>query len=245
MKKCLSLLLVVLLVFSVSVPAFAWSSGGIDRTHQVLVDQALLLLRADKGDKTANLLTAYRTTILAYADWPDTYENDGGLYSSHFYNPNTGKTFLGSTTALTRFLAHADAAKKSYAKNRTLAMQELGKALHYLADVNEPHHAALLIAVLSNHTQYEDWVDANETTFAIVHAPQYAAVAIDAKRSYASYCTALFRLSAFHAYDWADEAKSSDTALWRASAADSEGYAEDAIAAFLFNFLYAVGAVRA
>ncbi len=244
-KKFLCLTLCMLMVFGLALPVTAWSSGGVDHTHQYLTDRALQVLRADKGDAVANLLSAYRSTLLNYSDWPDVYENDGRLYTSHFYNPYTGKTFLGSTTALTRFTAHANNAKKYYAKNRTLAMQELGKALHYLADINEPHHAALLIAGLSNHTQYEEWVDANRFQYVAYNSSLYNAVSYSPKKQYASYCTALFRMAAFNGYDWADEAKSGDPALWNASAEATMEYAQESIAAFLFNYLVAVGAVKA
>ena len=245
MKKLVSVSLAVVLVFALVLPVSAWSSGGVDHTHQYLTSQALQILRNDGKVAAADLLAGYRTTLLQYSDWPDTSENDGGLYTSHFYNPYTGKTFLGSTTALTRFTTHANNAKKYYAKNRTLAMQELGKALHYLADINEPHHAANLIAGLSNHTSYENWVDAYRLTFGSTTSTLYGAVPYDAKRNYATYCTELFRKAAFFAYAWSDEASSSSTVLWNDSADATMDYAQQSMAAFLDNFLYSVGAVKA
>ncbi len=221
-----------------------WSSGGLDHTHQYLTARALQILRADKGDKAANLLTLYAGALLSNSDWPDTSENDGGLFTSHFYNPYTGKTFLGTTTALTRFLTHANNAKKYYAKNKSLAMQELGRSLHYLADINEPHHAALLIAIFSTHSEYESWVDFSRTEYEVTTSGLYSSIPINAKRNYASYCTELFRMAAFNAYDQADEANSSDMVQWDASAADSMAFAQESMAAYLYNFLYAVGAVR-
>lgn len=241
MKKFLALALTVLMVFGLAVPASAWSSGGIDHTHQVLTAKALVVVKTNAA--IAGLITStYEATLLQYSDWPDSYENDGGLYTSHFYNPYTGKSFSGSTTAMTRFMTHASNAKKYYAKSRTLAYQELGKALHYLADINEPHHAANLIAFFSNHTQYENWVDANEATFGPV--AHLIPTTYDAKLNYTSFCTELFRISAFHAYDLSDEAKSSNTALWATSAADCEAHGTEAIAVFLRNFYYSVGAIK-
>ena len=177
MKRFFCLFLSVMLILGCTVPAMAadtdgggvsaeWASGGIESTHQFLTNRLLAILANDKPNAAA-ILSPYSGILLAYSDWPDTFENDGGLYTSHFYNPYTGKTFLGSTTALNRFTTHANNAKKYYAKNRTLAMQELGKALHFLSDINEPHHAALLIAGLTNHSTYEAWVDANLSSFAV------------------------------------------------------------------------------
>lgn len=221
-----------------------WASGGADHTHQFLTANALKILDYEKSDKVKNLLNLYASTLLYNSDWPDTFENDGGLYFSHFYNPNTGKTFWGSTTALNRFTTHANNAKRYYAKNKPLAMQELGRALHYLADINEPHHAALEIAVFSNHTQYEEWVDAQRLNYIVSNSSLYSSVPYDAKRYFASYCTTLFRNAAFHAYALAEDACSDSTYLWGITGQDSMGYAQESMAAFLFNFLYAVGAIR-
>ncbi len=224
-----------------------WASGGIDHTHQFLTAQALEILYADKSSKVASLLTLYASDLLTGSDWPDTSENDSGLYISHFYDPYTGRTFIaGWTTALNRFTTHANNAKKYYAKNKSLAMQELGRALHYLADINEPHHAALM-GITTNHAAYENWVDIYRTDFKVTSSTMYTSINIDAKRYYTAYCTALFQSAAKNAYTWADAVSASDSYpsdVWRASAADTLSYAQQSMAAFLYNFLYSVGAIR-
>lgn len=251
-QKWVCLVLTLLIILGMPSAAFAggrvtpqWASGGAAGTHQFLTGQAISILLAD-NPAVANLLTLeYRNLLLTNSDWPDTYENDGGLYTSHFYNPYTGKTFLGSTTALTRFTTHANNAKKYYAKNKKQSMTELGRALHYLADINEPHHAALLIAGLSSHTQYEDWIDSNEYRYAITTVASYKTfITTDAKRSYATYCTELFRKAAFNAYSFKDLANTYDTLKWEQSAAGTLPFAQESMAVFLYNFLYAVGAVK-
>lgn len=222
-----------------------YASGGATGTHQWLTGQAISILMADNS-VVANLLTLeYRSLLLTNSDWPDTYENDGGLYTSHFYNPYTGKTFLGSTTALTRFTTHANNAKKYYAKNKKQSMTELGRALHYLEDINEPHHAALLIAGLSSHTQYEDWIDDHEYLYEFNATPRYKTlITIDAKRSYATFCTELFRQAAINAYANKNYANTYNEADWITSATNTLPFAQEIIAVFLFNFYYSVGAVK-
>jgi len=152
---------------------------------------------------------------------------------------------MGSTTALTRFTTHANNAKKYYAKNKRQSMTELGRALHYLADINEPHHAANLIAVFSSHTQYEDWVDGLEISYAITNIASYKTfITIDAKRYFATYCTELFKKAAVNAYSFKDLANTYDTLKWEQSAAGTLPFAQESMAVFLYNFLYAVGAVK-
>jgi phospholipase C len=129
----------------------------------------LTILKKDKGDKTANLLIKYSSILLSNSDWPDRYENDFRLYLGHFYDPNTGKTLYGfpRPTAMSRFLDHTQKAKKYYAKNKNASMQELGRALHYLADINMPHHAALLTALYSNHINFEKFADLTRVDYSV------------------------------------------------------------------------------
>jgi len=49
--------------------------------------------------------------------------------------------------------------------NNTLAMQYLGKALHYFSDLNASHHVTNLIAELSRHSEWENYADANRTSY--------------------------------------------------------------------------------
>lgn len=97
--------------------------------------------------------------LTKYSAWPDEKERDIG-FQYHFYNPSTGKSWNGSTvTARTRFVYYYGSAVSNYNLSYpTTAFQELGKGLHYIQDVNEPHHAANLIAVLSTHLKFEKYV---------------------------------------------------------------------------------------
>jgi|GEM_PF-6322883 len=224
-----------------------WADGGINHTHQYILSQALMILRNDKGDKVANLLTKYASTLLPGADWPDANENDFSLYLGHFYDPYTGKTILGisSPTALTRFLEHADNAKKYYAKNRTASMRELGRAIHYLSDANVPHHAALLTALDSNHSAFEAYADAARANYSVSTTAFYSGItAADAKTQYAAYCREIVNISARHALGYVAPATSGDAADWSIAAEASMEYSQQITAAFLYNFLRSVNAVK-
>lgn len=224
-----------------------WASGGVNHTHQYLTSRALTILRNDKGDKTANLLSRYATTLLANSDWPDTNENDWGFYLGHFYDPVSGKTILGfnSPTAMSRFLVHAQNAKKYYAKNKTASMQELGRALHYLSDINVPHHAALLTALNSNHTTFENWVDANRANYVVNNTNFYSGLtSADAKTNFTGYCKEIINLSAYHALDHVSEATSDSLDNKEIAAKATMDYSQEIMAAFLYNFLRSVGSVK-
>lgn len=43
----------------------------------------------------------------------------------------------------------------------------LGRGLHYVADLNEPHHASNLTAINSNHSEFEKYVDEHRNEYKI------------------------------------------------------------------------------
>lgn len=139
-----------------------WSSGDPDGsnflTHGFIAEKAVALLRTNASvASTANLF--YSSTrinaLLKGSVLPDVDENDN-LYLWHFYGPN-GTTYDGSSarTAYTKFRDHYNTAVALYASNPTVAFTELGRAVHFISDINEPHHASNAIAVLTNHSQFE------------------------------------------------------------------------------------------
>lgn len=218
----------------------SFTSGGIDHTHQYLSAQGMEILKSDKG---ATFLYTYASTILTYSDKPDVDETFMfNLY--HFYNPYTGKNYLGNTTtARTKFVQHAKNAKAYFRKNKTYAMQELGRALHYLADLNEPHHAANLTALNSNHTQYETWVDINRTKYVSSSANGLYSFS----GTFDAYCNNLAYNYAVKAYSYKNDATatllygSPDYARWDSSASGVMTNAQTSIAAFLYRYLYEIG----
>ena len=146
-------------------------SGGIDHTHQYIVANALLVLGNDIGlGMFTN--TDYVDTLMISADWPDRLgnETDAGTFAGHFYDPDTEKNWLGQTnpTAKTRALSYLDKAIKAYNDGmEESAAVYLGRGLHYVADINEPHHASNLTAINSNHSEFEKYVDEHRNEYKI------------------------------------------------------------------------------
>lgn len=89
---------------------------------------------------------------------PDEDENQNG-YSCHFYNPVTGKCFLGTEdSARNRFIWHLT--DHLISKNK----EKLGRAIHYLEDMCTPVHtqyedAADAVIQLKKHVNFEDKLD--------------------------------------------------------------------------------------
>lgn len=152
-------------------PDERFSSGGVDHTHQYIVANALKILSNDQGNSAFN--GELNSSILMEAtDWPDKLgnETDAGTFAGHFYDPDSGKNWLGQTspTARTRAESYFQEAVNAYrAGDVQLAMSNLGKGTHYVSDLNEPHHASNLTAVNSNHSAFEKYVDKNRKSYTI------------------------------------------------------------------------------
>ena len=150
-------------------PDERFSSGGVDHTHQYIVSNALKILNNDKG---ASILNTKAAVICEYTDWPDVLgnETDYGTFAGHFYDPDTGKNWMGqkNPTARTRAETQYQSAVAAYKDGYTdKAMEYLGKGTHYVSDLNEPHHASNLTAVNSNHSDFEKYVDKHRTEYTI------------------------------------------------------------------------------
>ncbi|CAM2795086.1 zinc dependent phospholipase C family protein [Hathewaya histolytica] len=221
---------------------YRFQSGGIDHTHQYLVARALGILENDMSPKIADKLYVYGDTLLEFADKPDIDEKSPfyAPYSSHFYNPHTGKNYIGQkqNTALIKFKEHAMNAKKFYNINKPYAIEELGRACHYLEDLNVPHHAANLVAVLSNHSDYERFVDMYRKDFAISSAEDTYDKYND--MDFENYCEALLKDCAFNAYNFKDKATSKKASDLREASENVVPYAQKHLAAFLYRFLVEV-----
>ena len=110
--------------------------------------------------------------ICEYTDWPDVVgnETDYGTFAGHFYDPDTGKNWMGqkNPTARTRAETYYQSAVAAYKDGYTdKAMEYIGKGTHYVSDLNEPHHASNLTAVNSNHSDFEKYVDKHRTEYTI------------------------------------------------------------------------------
>ena len=151
-----------------------WVDGGGSYANIIdncIVANALKILSNDQGNSAFN--GELNSSILMEAtDWPDKLgnETDAGTFAGHFYDPDSGKNWLGQTspTARTRAESYFQEAVNAYrAGDVQLAMSNLGKGTHYVSDLNEPHHASNLTAVNSNHSAFEKYVDKNRKSYTI------------------------------------------------------------------------------
>ncbi len=224
-----------------------WVSGGWNHTHQYLAARAIVILENDKGSTLANIFYNYGTTILENADWPDINERDGGTFKGHFYDPATGLNYLSesSPTAKTRFVYWANLATSYYYSDPQLSMQYLGRAMHYLADLNETHHAQNKIAVVTDHKEFEEWVDERRTDYMTTTTNKYN---LDFGSSWSEICGKLADYAAENADDWLFIINPITFReylfnSWDTVAADTMDWAQQTMSIFLYKFLEAVGEV--
>lgn len=152
-------------------PKQKFISGGINHTHQYIVSNAVLVLQNDKGNSIFSDAKKLEN-LFYFTDWPDEYgnETDAGTFSGHFYNPNTGKNWMGQTTptAKGRAISYYNEAVTAYKNGKVdLAIRYIGTGSHYVSDLSEPHHTSNLTALNSNHTAFEKYVDENRASFKI------------------------------------------------------------------------------
>ncbi|MDE5994936.1 MAG: hypothetical protein K2G60_05425 [Oscillospiraceae bacterium] len=89
------------------------------------------------------------------------------LFAGHFYNPDTGKNFLGlkSPTAKTNAVSNYNDAKNALADYQYLAnadeeaLKKIGCMLHFIQDASEPHHSSNVIAnpLNNSHGEFEEY----------------------------------------------------------------------------------------
>lgn len=143
-------------------------------------------------------------------------------------------------TALTKFKEHSLNAINNYKTNKTYAMQELGRASHFLEDVNVPYHAANMIAVLSTHSQYESYVEKHQNEYATNTSTKYNNYDSE---SFTEYCSDILNDCAKNAYSYKDTVKKGKKA-WSPVANNTVKYAQEYLAAFYYRFLKEVGEIK-
>lgn len=153
-------------------PNSRFVSGGVNHTHQYILSNAVKILYNDKGNSIFSE-SIHLENLLYFTDWPDEYgnETDLGTFSGHFYNPKTGKNWMGQTspTAMERAMSYFKEAVSAYNNGKVAsAIKYIGIGSHYISDLSVPHHTSDLTAINSNHTEFEKYVDTNRATFKIV-----------------------------------------------------------------------------
>ncbi|URZ18751.1 phospholipase C [Clostridium felsineum] len=221
---------------------YGFTSDGAKGTHEFITGHAMAILGNDKGANLEKLITNYEPIVKQYCDQPDKDENQWA-FAYHFYDPYTNKNYLPSIlpaskiTALTKFEEHACNAVASYKTDRTYSMQELGRACHFLEDVNVPYHSANMIAVLTTHSQYEQFVQDHQADYAINTTDKYNNYYSE---DFNSYCNDILNDCAKYSYSFKDQVKSSSDS-WDSVANVTVKYAEGYVAAFFYRFLHEVG----
>lgn len=143
-------------------------------THQYLTARGLSILANDNGYNFSKLFYDHCDILLKASDLPDKDERSGHTYMHHFYNPyNDTGLFNTKITAKTKLMEHAIKALELYKTNKEASIEELGRALHYLEDINQPFHVANLTSLNSNHYNFEKWVDKNRSLFKATTNDQY------------------------------------------------------------------------
>ena len=113
-----------------------------------------------------------------YAVKTDSLENSHG-YAGHFYDPDKGDSYRTGTSAKNAYRNFNDhyynAVVQWQSGQKKLGFKELGMAIHYLEDLNTPHHAANARAIATNHLEYENWVNtqliSNPSYYRVSSAP--------------------------------------------------------------------------
>ncbi len=155
-----------------------WISGEIhdgalteEGCHENITATACIILENDKGFFSNNAGTNIVISLLITLGSVLPDEDEVGLmFAGHFYDPDTGKNYLGSSTntAKTNAQAHYDAAIAAAEDGEmTEAYEELGRCLHYVQDANEPHHADNVVStgIFSSHYQFETFAYENQGTY--------------------------------------------------------------------------------
>lgn len=240
MKKIVSLISTTILILTLlcGQTAFAMCSNGANNSHEEFTKQSLKILQNDKGQAVSAFYSKYKNTLLEYCVKPDKDEI-GYAFAYHFYDPNSNKNYLPSavpaskTTALVKFKDHMKNAVNNYKTNKEFSMQELGRALHFLEDVNVAHHAANLIGGITSHTQYEKYIDKDETKYFVSTSNAYNKFS---NYNFENYYIALFNECARYANSFKDTAKSYKEADWDKVARPTLKLCQEDMASLLYRF---------
>lgn len=215
-----------------------WTSGAPDaanpKTHGYITQVAYDLIRDD--NIAANYFyTGKLTKLVRGSVLPDADET-AYAFAWHFYGEN-GKNYLGgSTTAYSKCIEHYNSAVSLYTSGSTSdAMEELGRALHYLQDVNVPHHAKNAIAGLTNHSQFEKLAEENMESYAVSGLTN--SIYTDADNSLGT----IIDYYADIARGWYAKASSGDNSQMLTAAGACVRNSQRATVTVLYKFMFDVG----
>lgn len=218
-----------------------WTSGDPDapnpRMHGFVTQTAYGLLR-DSNTIAYTFYNGQRANLVRGSVLPDKDETYNILYLWHFYGED-GKNYLGgNVTAYTKCIEHYKNAVNLYKGGfKDRAMETLGRALHYLQDVNVPHHSMNALVTNSNHAEFEEFAEDRMWSYALTSL--HASVYTDANKAlgttidyYANFARGLYT-----------HASSGDTDKMEIAASACVRSAQRATATVLYKFMFDVGYV--
>lgn len=215
-----------------------WNSN----VHYNIVREGIAKVKRDiywSGSRLTKLVPGTPFTVeqalLNGVNWPDTWETDvttGWLFSGHFYDADSGCNYAGYTnpTAYTRFNNHYYNAIN--ASTAQVAYNELAYSLHYLGDLNAPHHAANVPYALTgdySHSSFESYADSNYSNYQTSWTGDYW-VANGNMLDIANYYSR-------HAKYYIEDAKSFENNRYARAIESTLPYAQSAAAGMIYRFL--------
>lgn len=215
-----------------------WTSGDPDSanplTHGYITQVAYDLLR-DDNLAADTFYSGQRTALVRGSVLPDADETDG-VFAWHFYGPDGTNWQGGSITAYTKCIEHYENAVDLYVAGfESEAMEVLGRALHYLQDINVPHHVMNAIAGITNHKQFENYAEENRYSYEVTGLTP--SIYTDADHSLGT----IIDDYAETARDWYDDAASNNKSDWDVAAGACVRNSQRATATVLYKFMYDVG----
>ena len=139
MKNFLFLIFCSILMFcSMGLISYAFDGP----THQYTTEYGIRLVKDTFGKEFINFYSKdVEGRLQIFCIKPDEDEIEGA-YKLHFYNPATNKNFRGENkSALKMFIDHYNRAINNYKCGKIeKAYEELGRAIHFLEDLNTPVH---------------------------------------------------------------------------------------------------------
>ncbi len=143
------------------------------RTHELITIEAIIELENYLNEYENGATALFRNATEALfislelsvlSALPD---RNSITFVGHFYNPDTGKNYLGlkSPTALTNTVSNYNDAKNALEEYQYLAdanedtLKNIGCMLHFIQDASEPHHSSNVIynPFNNSHGEFEEY----------------------------------------------------------------------------------------
>lgn len=158
------------------------------------------------------------------------------IFAGHFYDPDTEKNYLQATspTCKTWAVSHYNSAISKEGKNKhSDALDEIGRALHFLQDACEPHHAANVTATNPSHSAFETYVNNSIDNLSLVSTVSNSMY----QTAYNNDVGYFVRLSAWVAKPYINSVNDKDnTSSWFSTAQSCVNLAVIRSAALLYKF---------